>query len=64
MERGLMMIIHSILLGLVLYVIMIYVLGQRQIVAENRSIVLASLILIYMILFGHGLPTSINKQLV
>jgi hypothetical protein len=38
-------------------------LGQSQIVAENRSILLASLLSAYMILFGHGLPTSINKNL-
>jgi hypothetical protein len=63
MERGLMMIIHSILLGLVLYVIMIYVLGQRQIVAENRSILIAALVLIYMVMFGHGLPNKLNKDL-
>jgi hypothetical protein len=63
MERGLMMIIHSILLGLVLYVIMIYVLGQRQIVAENRSILIAALVLIYMVIFGHGLPNKLNKDL-
>jgi hypothetical protein len=42
---------------------MFFMLGQRQIVAENRSILLAALILVYMILFGHGLPTSINKNL-
>jgi hypothetical protein len=42
---------------------MIFILGQKQIVAENRSILLAALILVYMILFGHGLPTSINKNL-
>jgi len=40
-----------------------FALGQNQIVAENRSIVLASIILIYMVMFGHGLPTSINKKL-
>jgi hypothetical protein len=42
---------------------MIYILDQKQIVAENHSILLAAFILIYMILFGHGLPKSINKQL-
>jgi len=63
MERGLMMVIHSILLGLVLYVIMIYVLGQRHIVAENRSILIAAFVLIYMVMFGHGLPNKLNKDL-
>ena len=42
---------------------MIYILGQKQIIAENRSILIAALILVYMILFGHGLPKSINKNL-
>ena len=63
MESGLTMVLHSVIIGILLYLIMIYILGQKQIVAENRSIVLASLVLIYMILFGHGMPTSINKNL-
>jgi hypothetical protein len=42
---------------------MIYILGQRQVVAENRSILLAALILMYMIIFGHGMPNAINKDL-
>ncbi len=63
MESGRMMLLHSVVIGIVLYLIMFYVLGQKQEVAENRSILLAALVLIYMILFGHGLPTSINKQL-
>jgi heme/copper-type cytochrome/quinol oxidase subunit 4 len=53
----------AVVIGIVLYLIMFYVLGQKQEVAENRSILLAALVLIYMILFGHGLPTSINKKL-
>jgi hypothetical protein len=63
MEKGLMMLLHSVIIGILLYIFMIFILGQRQSVAENRSILLAALILAYMILFGHGLPTSINKNL-
>jgi hypothetical protein len=63
MEAGRMMVVHSAIIGVLLYLFMIYVLGQKQVVAENRSILLAALILAYMILFGHGLPTSINKGL-
>jgi hypothetical protein len=37
---------------------MIYILGQNQRIAENRSILIAALVLVYMILFGHGLPSS------
>ena len=63
MESGKMMLLHSVIIGILLYLFMIYILDQRQSVAENRSILLAALILAYMILFGHGLPTSINKNL-
>jgi hypothetical protein len=57
------MLLHSAVIGVVLYIVMIFVLKQKQEVAENRSIILAALILIYMIVFGHGPPTSINKNL-
>jgi hypothetical protein len=63
MENGRMMVLHSLIIGVLSYFFMIFILGQRQIVSENRSILLAALILIYMILFGHGLPNSINKNL-
>jgi hypothetical protein len=63
MENGRMMILHSVIIGVLLYLFMVFILGQKQTVAENRSILLAALVLVYMILFGHGLPTSINKDL-
>lgn len=63
MESGRMMLLHSAIIGVLLYLFMIFVLGQRQVVAENRSILLAAFILAYMIMFGHGLPTSLNRNL-
>lgn len=57
-----MMLLHSILFGIFIYIFMIY-LGQSKVMAENRSILISALVLVYMILFGHGLPTSINKNL-
>ena len=63
MENGRMMLLHAVIIGILLYVLMIFILGQSRVVAENRSILLAALILAYMILFGHGLPGSINKNL-
>ena len=56
MERGLMMLLHSVVIGLILYVVMVFGLGQKPAVAENRSLLLAAVVLIYMILFGHKLP--------
>jgi hypothetical protein len=55
------MVLHSVIIGLALYVFMLYGLGQQTLVAENRSILIASCVLIYMILFGHGLPVKLNK---
>jgi hypothetical protein len=63
MESGRMMVVHSLLIGILLYVFMVFILGQKQYIAENRSILLAALALVYMILFGHGLPTAISKGL-
>jgi hypothetical protein len=63
MESGLNMLLHSAIIGIILYIIMVYGLKQRQAVAENRSLLLAAVVLIYMIVFGHGMPTKINKDL-
>jgi len=63
MESGRMMILHSVIIGVVLYLVMIFGLKQKQVVAENRSILIGAFVLIYMIVFGHGLPTSINSNL-
>jgi cbb3-type cytochrome oxidase subunit 3 len=62
-ENGRTMFLHSLIICIILYIFMIFILGQKQVIAENRSILLSALILIYMILFGHGLPMSINKKL-
>ena len=62
-ERGLTMFFHSVLIAVVLYIFMFFILKQSQTVAENRSILIAAALLIYMILFGHKLPTTINKNI-
>jgi hypothetical protein len=56
-----MMVLHSIIIGIMIFLFMIFGLRQQNEVAERRSILIASSVLIYMILFGHGLPTKLNK---
>jgi uncharacterized membrane-anchored protein len=63
MESGLTMLLHSVVIGLLLFVIMAYVLKQKQEVAIDRTLVISGLVLVYMVAFGHGLPTKINKNL-
>lgn len=56
-----MMVLHSLVIGLLGYAVMIFGLGQQTFVAERRSILLTSVSLTYMLLFGHGLPLKLNK---
>ena len=63
MERGLMMLLHSCIIGLILYIVMVFVFKQNDKVAENRSILISAFILIYMIIFGHSIPNKINGDL-
>jgi hypothetical protein len=64
MEGGFTMFIHSAIITAVLYVIMKFVLKQSEMVAQDRSFLIGALVLAYMILFGHNLPTHINKNIV
>jgi uncharacterized protein with PQ loop repeat len=61
-ERGSMMLFHSVFIGIIAYDVMM-LLKQPAKIAENRSILLAAIILIYMIVFGHGLPTRVNPDI-
>jgi hypothetical protein len=63
MESGTMMLFHSVVIGIILYAIMVYLLKQESRVAEDRSVLISAVILIYMVLFGHGLPGPINKNI-
>lgn len=55
MESGRTMLLHALIIGIALYAIML-LMGQSASVAENRSILIAAVALIYMLLFGHRLP--------
>lgn len=58
-----MMLFHGVVIALVLYFVMVFLLKQNGAMAENRSILMGSVIVIYMILFGHGLPGTLNKNI-
>jgi len=61
MERTLEHLFHAFLITVILYLLMKFALKQSQTMALNRSLLIGAISLIYMILFGHGLPTQINK---
>jgi hypothetical protein len=62
-ERGFMMLVHAAIIGAVIYMVMRFVLNQSALVAEDRSIVIAAVVLIYMVMFGHGMPNQLNRNL-
>jgi hypothetical protein len=63
MDSGSMMLFHAVLLMLLSYILMFYVLGQSSSVAEDRSVLLGGVALVYMVLFGHGLPGRVNPRI-
>ena len=63
MERGIVMLFHALVISLVLYLVMVFLLKQNCAVAENRSILIGAGVVVYMILFGHGLPGTVNKNI-
>ena len=63
MVNALMHVVHAAVLGLVLYALMVYCLKQNRNVAETRSVLIAGLALVYMVVFGHGLPGRVNSHL-
>jgi TRAP-type C4-dicarboxylate transport system permease small subunit len=62
-ERGSVMLLHAAMIGAVIYMMMRYILNQSELVAEDRSIVIAAFVLIYMVMFGHGMPNQLNRNL-
>jgi len=63
MESGTTMLFHALMLMLLSFVIMRYVLGQSSRVAEDRSVLLGGIVLVYMVLFGHGMPGRVNPTI-
>ena len=63
MECALTMLVHAIIIAIFLYVVMKFALNQSNEKATDRSVLIGAFVLIYMILFGHGLPTHVNKNI-
>lgn len=63
MERGLLMLLHSAIIAILAYFVMFYLLKQNANMAEDRSVLVGAIVLAYMVLFGHGLPNKMNKNI-
>jgi TRAP-type C4-dicarboxylate transport system permease small subunit len=51
------------MIGIAIYMMMRYIFNQPALVAEDRSIVIGAFVLIYMVMFGHGMPGQMNRNL-
>lgn len=57
MERPIIMVNHGVVAGGILYVILRFILKQPALVAEKRAVLFMCAAVIYMVLFGHKLPS-------
>jgi hypothetical protein len=57
MERGLVMVVHGVVVALLAYVALVYGLKQSTGLAENRAVLLGCVAVAYMVVFGHQAPT-------
>ena len=55
-ESPYMMVLHGVLIGVIVYAILRYGLGNAHNVSEMRAIITALATSMYMIIFGHKLP--------
>ena len=52
-----MMGVHGMGIAFIIYIALLYIMKQPQIVAEKNAVLAGAISTIYMIVFGHKLPT-------
>ncbi len=54
--EGIIMALHSLLIGVIVYLFLHFALNYSSENAEHVSVFVAAICLVYMLLFGHALP--------
>jgi hypothetical protein len=62
MESGLQMSVHAIIIGVIIYIVLVSM-GTSDAKAQDRSALVAGIALVYMVLFGHKSPGSMNPNI-
>jgi hypothetical protein len=62
-ERGVVMLGHSLIIGIIIYAVLVFMMKTQKDVAENRSVFIAGLAMAYMVAFGHDAPGKLNDKL-
>ena len=55
--------LYSLMIGLIVFVVMKYFLKKDIKNCQNTSTIIGSLVVIYIVLFGLGLPTEVNRNI-
>jgi hypothetical protein len=63
-ERGFTMLMHSLVLAAIAYCVMTWGLGESPYVAEDRAMLVLGAALLWMVLWGHGMPGKLNHNVV
>lgn len=62
-EGGFIMLLHAFVIGAFVYVFYKYVGKKSELVSQDNAVFWGGFLLVYMVLFGHGLPTRINPNI-
>jgi hypothetical protein len=62
MESSMDMLMHSAGIAVIIFLVLRFLLKQKKDQAEARAMLIGALSLVYMLIWGHGAPSSkINK---
>ncbi len=53
--------IHAVIIALIAFAIMRFIFRQSFNMSANRSLIIGSVALVYMIFFGHSLPFHLRR---
>ncbi len=59
-ESSLDMVLHSFIIGIVTFGVLVYALNKQVIPSIDKAVLVSSLALTYMVVFGHKLPSTMN----
>ena len=63
-ESGLTMVLHAVVIGIIAFIALVYGLKHPKDKSIDKSILVASIVLAYIVMFGHKLPSrNINQNL-
>lgn len=63
-ERGFEHLVHALIVGAIAFVIMRNMMKMSVAVSEDRAVLVMGVAAAWMVLFGHGVPSGLNPNVV